>query len=348
MRHTAALHARQEVYATAALPEEPGYVEPDPPFFEMLGNLADEWHRAFDERKTFAIDASTALTAMRADLQALADSGPFNNRDFLTPRAVVAARFEYAPWPKDLQPPQWTAELAQATLERAAERSPTVVPASPLLEPINVLQYFASGTVFDQEVDKAHAEFDAKQQAWRIRVAAWLDAQTAATLPTSFVTHFSAERQKLQTRWRGFLTLCLQLQAMAHKQLRRQPLSDAQRHYILSYGATLGHLMGYDGSTYLMPRDDAPVCSPILHDPQSGLRRHAGLGRPRIFYILYPTPGGEVLLQGAVNTYEERDSPTPLTDTAWRELLDEKPQPPEPWLRPISPGPTRVPADSDR
>ncbi|MEQ1751196.1 MAG: DUF3160 domain-containing protein [Prosthecobacter sp.] len=160
-------------------------------------------------------------------------------------------------------------------------------------------------------------------------------------MPAAFLRHYESEHRKLDERWHQFLVLSRQLEAIAHKQLRGQPLSDTQREFMFDYGPLLGHLMGYDGSTYLSPRDDAEICSQILHDPQRGIRRHVGLGRPRMFYILYPTKNGEVLLRGAVNTYQERDTEEPLTDSAWSELLNHKPDSSPPWLQIIQPDKAR-------
>ncbi len=315
MRHTAALHARHEVHALCAPPNEPGYVEPDPSFFEMLGNLTAQWHEAFSERQTFSMDMNDVERAMREDF-----TDVFNEQ---SPDKILAEeRLSKAPWPEIISPPKWTPIMVGGI----------VVPESIQDDDATKHKYYV------ERRQQQEAEYWKSVIVWQKAAQKWFEEQAeAGGLPAAFLRHYESERNKLNQRWQQFLVLCRQLEAIAHKQLRGQPFSDTQREFMFVYGPLLGGLMGYDGSTYLSPRDDAAICSQILHDPQSGIRRHVGLGRPRIFYILYPTKNGEVLLRGAVNTYEERDAQEPLTDSAWRERLDQEPNSSPPWLQIIQP-----------
>lgn len=142
--------------------------------------------------------------------------------------------------------------------------------------------------------------------------------------------------QKVILFWKKLERVCLKLEALAHKQLRRIPFSEEDHEFILSYGEQLGHIMFYNVNSYLNPRDDAPRIVDVTYNQYLEKYFKVGIGRPAALYVLYPTADGEVLCQGGVLSYYEFPWPQPLTNDAWRELLDsaDSPHPPA-WLKTI-------------
>jgi hypothetical protein len=137
--------------------------------------------------------------------------------------------------------------------------------------------------------------------------------------------------------WDHLNTLCLRVEALAHKQLRAAPLSKEERRFVLDYGRMLADAMFYWGNSYVSPNDDAPRIADVMHNPNANACLEAGVGRPRALYVLYPYKGVEILCRGAVMSYYEFSRPDPpLTDAEWKDLLDSKDGPAQPgWLRPI-------------
>jgi len=145
-----------------------------------------------------------------------------------------------------------------------------------------------------------------------------------------------AHNQEMVLFWRKLERVCLKLEALAHKQLRKIPFSEKDNEFILSYGEQLAHIMFYGSNSYLDPRDDAPRIVDVTYNQYFDKYFKVGVGRPAALYVLYPTTDGEVLCQGGVLSYYEFPWPQPLTNDAWRELLDSTDLPPPPaWLEPI-------------
>jgi hypothetical protein len=136
--------------------------------------------------------------------------------------------------------------------------------------------------------------------------------------------------------WRRLEGLCRRLEALAHKQLRGVPFSEAEQDFLIGYGEQLAGVMLYGGNAYLTPRDDAPRVVDVFHDPSAGRFLEVGIARARALYVLYPVKGGEVLCRGAVLPYYEFTHPRRLTDAEWKALLDSKERPAIPsWVKPI-------------
>jgi uncharacterized protein DUF3160 len=153
------------------------------------------------------------------------------------------------------------------------------------------------------------------------------------------VEHFlSSLVPDLGPLWTALEDLARQLEVIAHKQLRRVPLSKEEERFLQQeYGPALGAVMLYGGNSYLIPRDDAPRATSVFSDPlRSGKHLMAAVGRPRALYVLYPVEGGEVLCRGAVLPYHEFQSESLLNDSEWMTLLGSKDAPDLPsWVRPI-------------
>ncbi|MGA2031229.1 MAG: DUF3160 domain-containing protein, partial [Thermoguttaceae bacterium] len=138
----------------------------------------------------------------------------------------------------------------------------------------------------------------------------------------------------LESRWQLLATLCLRLESLAHKQLRRVPFSREEDKFIEGYGTTLARVMFYDGNSYLDPNDDAPRVVDVFSNPNTGKFLEVGVARPHAFYVLYPVKGGEVLCRGAVLPYYEFSRGDRLTDAEWKLLLDSPARPRTPdWSR---------------
>ncbi len=143
----------------------------------------------------------------------------------------------------------------------------------------------------------------------------------------------------VQPLWRRLGDLCLKLEALAHKQLRKRPFCAADEAFIKGYGEVLARIMLYGGNSYLTPNDDAPRVVDVFYNPMSSKCLEVGVGRARAIYALYPLKGGEVLCRGAVMPYYEFQSWTRLTDREWQRLLDSPKRPGIPtWVKSIVAG----------
>jgi hypothetical protein len=136
-------------------------------------------------------------------------------------------------------------------------------------------------------------------------------------------------------RWDDLASVTRKLEALAHKQLRRQSWAPEDERFLKSYGEKMGRVMGYAGNSFLTPNDDAPRWAEVHHRQADDVSRAVAVGRPRTLYVLYPWNGLEILCQGAVMTYYEYASKARLTDAEWKTLLDSPRAPAPPaWLRP--------------
>ena len=145
-----------------------------------------------------------------------------------------------------------------------------------------------------------------------------------------------AKRAYALDHWLRLALLCRRLEALSRKELRGQALSTEDAGLLMSFGEKLAGIMLYDGNSYLEPNDDAPRVADILTNPREGRYLHAGVGRPRALYVLYPYEGREVLCRGAMLPYFELIESTRMNDAEWRKRLDSTSPPAAPtWLTPI-------------
>ncbi|MFO7899452.1 MAG: DUF3160 domain-containing protein, partial [Planctomycetota bacterium] len=143
----------------------------------------------------------------------------------------------------------------------------------------------------------------------------------------------------LQPLWRRLQTVCLRLEALAHKQLRGTALSDRDKAFIKRYGEAIAGIMLYGGNAYLTPKDDAPRIVDVFSNPEAGRVLEVGVGRARALYVLYPVQGGDILCRGAVLPYYEFQNSARLADMEWKRRLDSDERPAVPaWVRPIVAG----------
>jgi hypothetical protein len=135
-------------------------------------------------------------------------------------------------------------------------------------------------------------------------------------------------------RWDELASMTRKLEALAHKELRLQPWTPEDESFLKAYGERLGFVMGYEGNSYEVPKDDAPRWAEVHRNIPKELSLAVGIGRPRVIFVLYPWNGMEILCQGSVMSYYEYHSKERLTDEEWKQLLDSPQAPPQPeWIQ---------------
>ena len=143
----------------------------------------------------------------------------------------------------------------------------------------------------------------------------------------------------LDDLWERLERTSRRLEAISHKQLRHVDLNDSEINFIKAYGNTIAGIMLYGGNSYLTPRDDAPRVVDVYANPSNGGYLHAGIGRARRIYVLYPWLGKDILCVGAVMPYYEFVNESRLTDDSWKGMLDSENRPSMPkWVAPLAAG----------
>lgn len=98
------------------------------------------------------------------------------------------------------------------------------------------------------------------------------------------------------------------------------PLSAADRTFLLGFGEALAYVCGY--ASVSRPEDDVPVVVTVARSEEStNLALQVGVGRPENLWALVPDGDRLVVHQGAVLTYREttvRADHGELDDQAWR------------------------------
>ena len=95
----------------------------------------------------------------------------------------------------------------------------------------------------------------------------------------------------------------------------------------------------YNDHTSYSPKNDAPRAVAVYTNSLTGGWFHAGVGRPRKLYVLYPWKGKTLLCEGAVMPYYEFVTKSGLTDEEWKKRLDSEERPSIPkWMFPAVSG----------
>ncbi|HOX46696.1 MAG TPA: DUF3160 domain-containing protein [Myxococcota bacterium] len=138
------------------------------------------------------------------------------------------------------------------------------------------------------------------------------------------------------------------LERAARKELLGQGLGREEHERLHTIGGWLEGLLAGKGKLHL---DPAPVASDVyyLGDPETGQRRPliAATGPVDHLWVALPLGRRVVLARGAVSSYWEFPADAPLSDEAWRGMLEQGQAPPQPaWARPQAttprkPGSTR-------
>ena len=129
-----------------------------------------------------------------------------------------------------------------------------------------------------------------------------------------------------------FAKLCDSLADIADKELNGIALSEEDALLIEGYGKRLARFHFYGGNSWLFPRDDFPLVTPIFTNPARQETLYAGLPRPEAMYIILDFKGRPVLHRGAVLSYREflRPMNAPLDDGRWKEEVRAGTVPPPP------------------
>lgn len=134
--------------------------------------------------------------------------------------------------------------------------------------------------------------------------------------------------------------IALQLQTMAEKQLRGEPLSDEEYEFIRFYGAEIeGLTFAADDEAFYGGRGGTPaggdplqaaIVADIATNPAAGVVLENATGRIFEIYVVAPVEGQLVLTKGGVFSHYEFEQPLGerLTDEAWRAQLDAGAAPP--------------------
>lgn len=305
MRHTFELQAKLTVSVDMMRTQPPGFIEPNPPFFRRFSEFLINTRSKLDDAGVFTATPTSAAVALR---------------------------------------------LKAALADRLAAKLAAGLPAEKISEFEEFRSYVSHSDAWDQVPDDEAAHGEVR----RIGMIATEDnaAQLATALPAfgAFLRKAADDFERgvcpppqprkwrsLSTRWSTLQQTVARLETLLQKQLRRQPWTDEEGGFIKEYGPTMASAMGYFGN-YYSPRDDAPRCVEVVNSPIDDSTLIVGTARPRVFYVLYPWNGTEVLCEGSVVPYREIRSRTKLKNEQWRALLDSPTAPPVPqWLRSISP-----------
>ncbi len=318
MRHTLLLQAKivQSYLGSTVCP--PGFVEPEPEFFRRLGELSLRCMAYFSEGGG-SDDNSEAF--ILEELQEAHD-------------ALVL--LEQADG-------EWKGDAERRAVSRACWRVGNLK-TIPSVPPLPERAEGENENVWQKKVlayRHALVQWSAGVRATMEGLISDLKSSDAAkriALLSGFQKH--ADAISLTSRWQGLIQICSRAQSIAHFQLRETELAAEQKEFITSFGIKLAQAMFYDGNSYIRPRDDAPRVADVFSAAVEGgawNHLHAGIGRPRILYVLYPWAGDEVLCVGSVLPYYEfKHGPDRLTDEAWRVRLNENPPQSPAWIKPVS------------
>ena len=308
MRRAYVLHAKQSAYYLGLTEQEPGFVEPVPSFFKALREVVIQAEVLLEAGGAFS--TARVRDGLAVDLRVVA-----NRLDVLDPSAIG----DRDPW-----------NLLSEADERRGMRAFEIV--------------YGCGAFDDVPDAWDGPALQRLITALRTTAATLEDRETPLSEPMQAVLANST--LDLAGTWEALQHLLIDLELLAHKQLRGVAFDERDREFILGYGERLAAVMFYGGNLGLTPRDDAPRIVDVASDPQTGRFLLVGTGRPRALYVLYPWGEEEVLCRGAVLPYHELVDDVRLVDAAWRERLDAaQPEPPA-WLRPIlAAGVVRPPND---
>lgn len=315
MRRVATLQARLDVHYSGITDVPSGLVEPNPPFFAELAELAERCSRTFESSGAFLPNRQVQVREIRQ----------------------VTEVFRELPDNMKLKPRE---PASETSFRPNRDEEP---------DSKSVYDYVGFGEYYlpHQDAIETLAKADLlSEELWdldgpdQIREMVRLLDQLAAELETgkrpAMPDEFAAE---LRDRWRELQVLCRRLEMIAYKQLHGVPFSGDDEGLLLRIGPELGGLEFYDGNAWLTPMDNAPRIAEIYHNTQAGQRLHIATGRPATVYLLYPWKGKQILCRGGVMTYYEIKSPKPLDDREWKEMLDFDSPPERPsWALPENPG----------
>jgi hypothetical protein len=299
LRHTWALQAKQNVEYLGMTTPPPGFVEPEPEFYNRLARLAEETHDLLKQADALAIDPRDVAADIRRGIP-------------------VMRRF-------------------QAASEAAARKGENRQPEMPPLEEVTAMQRVVLLT-FALASDKPPPSSQKEWEELLGRVEKLAEQLEKEGIPAKGKVAEAIRESEIDmdNLWRELARLCRRLETLAHKQLRGVAFSEEENRFVGTFGGRLAATMLYGGNSWLTPRDDAPRAIDVYTNPNTGAYLEVAIGRPRAIYVLYPYQGAEILCRGAAMPYFEFPHDTRLTDAQWKGLLDSPKRPPLPqWANPI-------------
>ncbi len=180
--------------------------------------------------------------------------------------------------------------------------------------------------------------FEAKADRIRALIA---DLERGVVAPSveSAVTRCQVDIDSL---WDSFEQTSQRLASISQKVLLGLDPNDTEEAFLSkNYGSIIAEIVLLGGTPYSMIPDDAPrivaVYTAVDDSTMQTSYLHAGIGRARALYVLYPFNGVDILCKGAVLPYYEFVvEEGRLTDAEWKGILDGPDRPDVPsWLAPI-------------
>jgi hypothetical protein len=160
----------------------------------------------------------------------------------------------------------------------------------------------------------------------------WLAGQVDQDNDERLMKAVLCSREDTTVLLKEFAELCDSLVMIADKELAEIALDEEDARLIEEYGMRLARFHFYEGNSWLEPRDDFPMVTPIFTNPARQEILYAGLSRPEALYIIIEFNGKPVLHRGAVLAYREFPRPmnAPLNDDGWKEEVWKGAVPPPP------------------
>lgn len=283
MRHTWALQAKlNEHYYGMALGRA-GFVEPEPEFFARLGSLLESTEEL--------LATAGALTP-----------DPLEVASWLRDYVTLVNRIKNAE------------NIEKAFDELRGEDDHTIERGLTVLMYLTQMKYPGYGNK-DRGKKIVESVVKAEEIAGQIESGKFEDQGAVDAA-------FQRENADLRPMWKGLKRIVRSLESLAHKQLRKVEFSESEEQFLRDFGMQLAGVMLYGGNSWLTPRDDSPRSANVFNNSKTGERLHVGIDRARAIYVLYPWGGKEILCRGAVMPYHEFTSKEPLTDAAFKGLLD--------------------------
>lgn len=299
-RHTWALHTKLTVHYLGLTREPAGMVSPYPEFFEGLGRLARATEKAFGK----------ARVGKDFDIRKTAKDLLYHIRLF--------NRFQ---------------ELTKKSLDSATEKEIEKLKAEEMkLERLFafVQKYAEESKIEIGEISQVNSIVQGIEKLAR-KCAATGKASEKEVKVLKLFAHLTDEVPDLLSQ---FADMCDNLARIARMHLAGKNLTEADERFIKGYGIALAKFHFYGGNSWLNPRDDFPIVTPIFVSPignQSEIL-YAGLARPQALYVIAPAGGKLHLFRGAVMSYREFRGPIskPLDDAAWTSRVKKGKVPPPP------------------
>jgi hypothetical protein len=283
MRHAFTLQAKMYRRYFGLVEVPPGFVEDNPEFFARMSAFIKEARSIFEEKECLAPSSIPLVAELKESAVFIEKSGW--DRPGVQPKDFYKQMTASGNWEKYFD-----------ILDRYAEGGGTE-------------------KAFGKMDSEAFRQFHLKLIDTMRTMAKNYESGALQPSPAD-------NTSQLQKRWLELERISRSLEAMAHKQLRKEKWNEREKRFLTSYGEELAFVMGYFGNSWLTPRDDAPRWAAVAGDPARDALLAAAVGRPRYIYVLYPWNGIEVLCKGAVMQYYEYESRKRLTDEEWKGALD--------------------------